>query len=226
MNIEDFLKSSDFESAISYLQKIISDKPDSYNERIQLALLYSSAQVNYYPGSIDILESILKFSKNDIKSILLLGYIEYIKKGSVSERCFKLLEDCILDKSLSNDNHFKDLLVLKCYYFEGDINKYRNEAAYLNIINQLLEMDRTITNCYLMLSKYFESKLNYSKALENNKLALNSITHIYEDEGYVSPIDFEEFIEEKFSKRHISSVNYSMLEERRDHFSRLAEISE
>lgn len=205
--ISELIQENNYEGAISYLETYCKDSPFDSDAQFDLAFLLENTFV-YGDGfllSLDILTELIRREPQNINGILLKGFIEFVHMGEISEVTLRSINVCL--KYPRQDIYFKQLYLLKAYYYMG-----KDLSVYIRYLKDSIEHDPEASNNYSELGRAYknmgffeESKLYYRKCLSN-------IKHVYSNQDEISPMDFDEYIAERFRGVHLTFINYNSLQ--------------
>jgi hypothetical protein len=153
--------------------------------------------------------SVLKYDKNNIQSLLLLAYAQSVYRGKVKDDLFiQLLSCCPItaDKEVLSMIH----LALSWYYSWKDIKKYEEQ-----LLASIFHYNKHVNN-YRYLAKLYYTTGRFSEAKEMMLHALANIRKVYENDYDYSLRDIASitsFFDEYYKGTHVSQPNLESMRE-------------
>ncbi|MBV8255088.1 MAG: hypothetical protein JO154_20975 [Chitinophaga sp.] len=199
--VRKHISNGDAKAAIDCLETYCNNTINDTEAAFWLAFLFVNTQVytDGFLSSINLLKNSLRVDPFDVKSLLLLSYIESWYTGGMEEDSNKLLESYLVSKE--KNNYKKHLLLLNAdYYFELD------KTIYVSLLRKSIKEDPTAAYNYIYLGRELADKEMFQKGINNIKTIVTPTS----SETY-DPLNFDSFIDENVRGVSMTSVNYDSL---------------
>ncbi len=205
IDIEKKIRENDYDGAVKSFEKLLIEHTNDFNLKIKYALFLQSTFVDNYPKALEVIESILSKNPFNTSAILLKGYIEDIFMGQVSNSTIDMVDKCIYGNN-HHEEYFEQLFLLKAFYF-----RFKNADKWLFYLLESIKIDSNSSYNYYLIYQYYLKEKKIDLAKENINKALRNIKKVYELTDIINPIDFNEFINEKYRGVYISKINYETM---------------
>jgi uncharacterized protein HemY len=212
----NLIDSNNIEEAIAFLENFCKDFPENLDAKLDCSLLLTNTFIyaDGYVSAYDLVNEILSRDENNLKALLIKGYIEDAKIGQIKEETLLQIDKKIQQNR--NETYSEQLYLLRALYFY-----HKKDKSYMDALKQSILYDPFSSYNYLLLSKKLKEIGELSEGEKNVGKAITNIIKIYDDMEPYNPINFTEFINEKFKGICITKTNYDSIIELKDSLKNL-----
>lgn len=202
------LESRHYQEAISILESILNDSKLNHEGKFDLALLLINTVVyaDGYIYALELLDGLISENEFNTNALILKAYIEDMYIGNILDSTLDIIDSQI--KSEKKSQYYNQLFLLKALYF-----KKKNTEEYYLHLKEALKQDLFSSNIYYLLSKFYRNNETNNMQKDMFRNAIENIKYIYKSDEYISPLDFDDFINENIRGVNISEVNYESLKD-------------
>lgn len=170
----------------------LEEYPQDTNMWLKLIMLEFTPPWEVYDRIEKYITIVLNYDKNNIQSLLILAYAQYIYRGEISEDVFLRLQNSLnitTDKELLSMTY----LAMAWYYSSKDEIEYK-----ICLLQSIFYCNKHVKN-YVRLGELYIKNGNYNEAAKMIYHAIENVSNVCKNNNNVSDLtDIDSFFDEFF----------------------------